>query len=154
MNRLIGVQSLMLDEIEKHVRLIPERDEPAEWEKVHIASCAAIGHILAEKRGVDPELAACACAVHDYGRIITGKQKNHAEAGYVPVKELLKKHGGFTDDEIEQIAVAVKNHSGKSETGSPVEEIVKDADVLDMYQHGYELPREEQKKRLKEMLDK
>ncbi len=152
MNRLIGLQSLMLEEIEKHVKLVPQRDEPAEWERVHIASCAAIGHILAEKRGVDAELAACACAAHDYGRIVTGKQADHAQAGYEPVKELLKRDGRFTDEEIEIIAIAVKNHSKKSEIGSPIEEIVKDADVLDMYQHGYELPREEQKKRLETML--
>ena len=87
MNRLIGLQSLMLEEIEKHVKLVPQRDEPAEWERVHIASCAAIGHILAEKRGIDAELAACACAVHDYGRIVTGKQADHAQAGYEPKLE-------------------------------------------------------------------
>ena len=97
MNRLIGLQSLMLEEIEKHVKLVPQRDEPAEWERVHIASCAAIGHILAEKRGVDAELAACACAAHDYGRIVTGKQADHAQAGYEPVKELLKRDGRFRE---------------------------------------------------------
>ena len=46
------------------------------------------------------------------------------------MKELLKRDGRFTDEEIEIIAIAVKNHSKKSEIGSPIEEIVKDADVL------------------------
>jgi uncharacterized protein len=38
---------------------------------------------MALERDVDPEMAACACAVHDYGRIVTGKQAGHAEAGYM-----------------------------------------------------------------------
>ena len=78
-----------------------------------------------------PELAACAAAVHDFGRILTGKQKGHAEAGYIPVKDFLEESGLFSAEEIESIAEAVKNHSRKTETGTILEEIVKDADVID-----------------------
>ena len=56
------------------------------------------------------------------------------------------------EEEIETIATAVRNHSSKSEIGSPIEEIVKDADVLDFHQCGYEMPRKEQKDRLDAML--
>ena len=85
--------------------------------------------------------------VHDYGRIITGIQKNHAEAGYLPVQEFLKGTGLFTTGEIEIIATAVKNHSLKTETGTPVEEIVKDADVIDCYQYGLPFDRPEKEAR-------
>ena len=108
--------------------------------------------MLAEQRGVDPILAAAACAVHDYGRIITGKQEGHAEAGYEPVQEFLRGTELFDEDEIQQIAVAVKNHSKKGEVGSPLEEIVKDADVLDFYQYGYDVARKEQQDRLETLL--
>ena len=110
--------------------------------------------MLAEERGVDPILAAAACAVHDYGRIITGRQEGHAEAGYLPVQEFLKKLEPklFTDDEIAQIALAVKNHSKKGEVGTKLEEIVKDADVLDFYQYGYNMARKEQQDRLESLL--
>jgi hypothetical protein len=37
------------------------------------------------------------------------------------------------------LALAVKNHSSKSVTGTPVEEIVKDADVVDCYMSGIPL---------------
>jgi uncharacterized protein len=99
------------------------------------------------ERGVDPELAACAAAVHDFGRILTGKQKDHAEVGYEPVKVFLRETEKFTEEEIEIIATAVKNHSLKTQTGSPIEEIVKDADVIDCYQLGLPFDRPEKEQR-------
>ena len=152
MKKILRLQSALLKEIDKYEKLIPERDHFIDGERVHISSCAKIGYMLAEERGVDPILAACACACHDYGRIITGKQSGHAEAGYQPVQEFLRKTELFSDDEISQIAVAVKNHSKKAEVGTPLEEIVKDADVLDFYQYGYEMSRKEQQDRLETLL--
>ena len=152
MKKILRLQSALLKEIDKYEKLVPERDHFIDWERVHISSCAKIGYMMAEKRGVDPVLAACACACHDYGRIITGKQSGHAEAGYEPVQEFLKGTELFSEDEIQQIATAVKNHSKKSEIGTPLEEIVKDADVLDFYQYGYEMPRKEQQDRLEKLL--
>ena len=86
--------------------------------------------------------------------IITGRQEGHAEAGYLPVQEFLKNLEPklFTDDEIAQIALAVKNHSKKGEVGTKLEEIVKDADVLDFYQYGYNMARKEQQDRLESLL--
>ena len=89
---------------------------------------------------------------HDYGIVITGKQPGHAEAGYEPVQVFLKNTGLFNDDEISRIAIAVKNHSKKAEVGSPPEEIVKDADVRDFYQYGYDFARKEQQDRLEVIL--
>jgi len=152
MNRLQKLQSALLKEIDKYEELIPERDQPGDWERIHISSCAKLGYLMAEKQGTDPILAACACACHDYGRIITGKQAGHAEAGFETIKAFLRETGLFAEEEIEQIAAAVKNHSNKSEVGSPLEEIVKDADVLDFHQYGYEMPRKEQQDRLERLL--
>ena len=152
MKKILRLQSALLKEIDKYEELIPERDHFIDWERVHISSCAKIGYMLAEERGVDPILAAAACSCHDYGRIITGKQAGHAEAGYEPVKKFLKGTGLFDDDEIDQIATAVKNHRKKSEIGSPLEEIVKDADVLDFHQYGYATARQEQQDRLEKLL--
>ena len=108
--------------------------------------------MMAEERGEDPVLAAAACACHDYGRIISGKQAGHAERGYEPVQAFLRETGLFNEDEIAVIAIAVKNHSKKAEIGSPIEEIVKDADVLDFYQYGYDVARKEQQDRLERLL--
>lgn len=152
MKKILRLQSALLKEIDKYEKLVPKRSHFIDWERVHITSCAKIGYMLAEQRGVDPILAAAACAVHDYGRIITGKQEGHAEAGYEPVQEFLRGTELFDEDETQQIAVAVKNHSKKGEVGSPLEEIVKDADVLDFYQYGYDVARKEQQDRLETLL--
>ena len=153
MKRLLRLQSKLLKEIEKYEKLVEDRDTFIDWERVHMASCARLGYLMAQSRGVDPELAACACTMHDYGRIIIGKQKGHAEAGYLPGKEFLRGTELFTEEEIAHIALAIKNHSKKSEIGTPIEEIAKDADVIDFYQYGFDFEREEQRLRYERMLD-
>jgi len=149
MNRLLFLETELNKVIRQQVGKMDEteRDETLAWESVHMASSARCAWLLAMERGVEPELAACAAAVHDFGRILTGKQKGHAEAGYEPVKVFLKETGKFDEEEIEIIATAVKNHSLKTEVGSPIEEIVKDADVIDCYQFGYPFDRPEKETR-------
>ena len=156
MNKLMILQGALLAVIEKYAKIHAENgvelDYPIDWERIHVISCAKLGYLMAEERGVDPILAAVACAVHDYGRIITGKQANHAEVGYEPVMDFLRKTELFTEEEVLEIGFSVKNHSNKSDVGTPLEEIVKDADVLDFHQYGYEMPRPEQQARLNRML--
>lgn len=147
MNRLLFLETKLHQLILEQEGKLEVRDESLAWESIHMASSARCAWLLAMERGVDPELAACAAAVHDFGRILTGKQKGHAEAGYEPVKGFLRETGKFTEEEIEIIATAVKNHSLKTETGSPIEEIVKDADVIDCYQLGLPFDRPEKEQR-------
>jgi len=156
MKKILRLQSALLKEIDKYEKLVPqlERDHFIDWERVHIISCAKIGYMLAEKRNVDPIMAACACSCHDYGRIINGKQTGHAEFGFEPVQKFLRNTRLFNEDEIQQIAIAVKNHSKKDEIGSPLEEIVKDADVLDFYQYGYDFIRPSQEERYHRLVGK
>lgn len=151
MNRALKLQYELLKIITNSPADMP-RDETLEWEAVHMASSSRTAWLLAMERNVDPELAACASAVHDYGRIITGIQKNHAEAGYTPVKKFLKSTGMFSESETELIALAVKNHSSKTVVGTPLEEIVKDADVIDCYQLGLPFDRPEKEERYNDWL--
>lgn len=147
MNRSFELEVKLNKVIDQQEENPVERDETLEWERLHMASSARCGYMLALRRGADPEIAACAACIHDFGRIITGKQKGHAEAGYVPVKAFLKETELFSEEEIEIIATAVKNHSRKTETGSVIEEIVKDADVIDCYQYGLPFDRPEKEER-------
>ncbi len=153
MNRLLELENLILDVINQQEGKIEDRDETLNWERIHMASSARLAWEMAlERKNADPEIAACAAAVHDFGRILTGRQKGHAEAGYEPVRVFLKESGLFTEEETEIIARAVKNHSSKTETGTVVEEIVKDADVVDCYQYGYPFDRPEKETRYRAWL--
>ena len=153
MNRLLKLENLLLDVINQQEGKCMDRDETLNWERIHMASSARLAWEMAlERKNADPEIAACAAAVHDFGRILTGRQKNHAEAGYEPVRAFLKESGLFTEEETEIIAMAVKNHSSKTETGTAVEEIVKDADVVDCYQYGYPFDRPEKEERYRAWL--
>lgn len=143
MNRLLELEIRLNQVIDAQEGKIATRDESLDWERIHMASSARCAWLLAMKRGADPELSACAACVHDYGRILTGKQNGHAEAGYEPVKAFLRETELFNEEEIEIIATAVKNHSLKTETGTLIEEVVKDADVIDCYQYGYPFDRPE-----------
>lgn len=152
LRRLVIVQKALLALLADLEAEPLERDESLDWERLHLASCARTGQLLALKRGVDLELAGIACAVHDYGRIISGKQKDHAANGYEPVKKFLAQCAPFTEEEIEMIAAAVREHSSKSIVGTALEEIVKDADVLDCHLYGLPMARAEQQERLEKML--
>jgi len=129
-----------------------ERDYPLNWEVIHASSCSRVAQILARKRGIDVEMAAIAAAVHDYGRIVTGKQQNHAEAGFEPLKEFLINLGIFTDNEIQLLTDTCRRHSNKHEVGNDLEEVIKDSDVLDCHLYGEEIKKEPHKMRLNQVL--
>ena len=159
MNRLLKLENMMLEIINQQEGRMEHRDETLDWERLHMASSARIAWVIAMERNAadeahqaDPEIAACAAAVHDFGRILTGCQKGHAEAGYEPVKAFLKETGLFNEEEINIIADAVRNHSSKTVVGTPVEEVVKDADVVDCYQYGAPFDRPEKEERYKKWL--
>lgn len=144
MNRIFTLQQAILNKINEYQNINRSDSPPLDWERIHMISCAKVGYVLAMERGLDPDLCACACAVHDFGRILTGSQSNHGEAGVIPVQYFLRETGLFSEDEIAKISQAVANHSKKGEVGSPLEELVKDADLIDYASYGQTFKRQEQ----------
>jgi uncharacterized protein len=124
-----------------------KRDVSLTWERIHSLGSGRIASLLAAKRGVGVEISYSAGALHDFGRFVTGKQENHAEKGYEPVKGFLKSLNIFSEKEIEEVALAVKNHSRKEIAGTPLEEIAKDCDILDCYYLGLQPKKEAHLKR-------
>ncbi len=86
--------------------------------------------LLALKRGENPELSAIAGLLHDISTCTTGDAKSHAEKGALMAKGVLKTLTVFTEDEMELIASAIAHHSDKDRIHAPLDEILKDADVL------------------------
>jgi len=128
-----------------------DRDYPVLWEKVHATSCAQVGRMLAQRRGQDAALAALACAIHDIGRWFSGQQADHARRGEEPARWFLQQ-SGLDSERQDRIVQAVINHSDKEAVGSPLDELVKDADILDCFWHGDDITRPFHAARLKKLL--
>jgi uncharacterized protein len=125
-----------------------DRDRDLDWEYEHMQECSRIAKALAPRRGIDPELAACAVAVQNIARILNGRTENHAESGYHPAKQLFESLGCFTPREIEQMAVSVRNHSKKDMVHTPFDELAKDVDVYVRWVKGSEIARPYDQRRL------
>lgn len=89
------------------------------------------------------ELAVTAGLLHDVCTYKLNDSVNHAHKGAVMAREILKDLGRysnfswkteyqspFSDEEIEQICQAIYNHSSKGQVDAPLDEVLKDADVL------------------------
>lgn len=114
-------------------------DLPMEEDAFHIMGTLHLATLLAERRGVDRELATAAMLLHDLGRVVTGRVEGHAQVGADLAREILSA-GGFAPEETEAICRAIETHTRKGETGTPLEEVVRDADVLEVYLSGAPLP--------------
>lgn len=86
--------------------------------------------LLARKRGVDAELAAAAALLHDYAKFALNQSGQHAQKGAVAARRILEESQAFESDQIEQICRAIGRHSDKDRIDDPLDEVLKDADVL------------------------
>lgn len=95
---------------------------------LHGVSLAAV--MIAEKRGEDPELAAMAGLLHDLYAYKSGSYDDHAHKGAEYARELLTKMEITTADETETICSAIWHHDSKDAVDAPMDEVLKDADVI------------------------
>ncbi|MDD9953376.1 MAG: HD domain-containing protein [Candidatus Woesearchaeota archaeon] len=128
------------EKIQRHVvELLLNSDIPDEqressicWELKHSSGCCQIGRILAEKRGLDVELAELICVLHDIYVIIHGTYKEHGPKGAPIAEQILQDSNDFTEEEIKTITDAVAHHSEKEiYSENPYIELAKDVDVMD-----------------------
>ena len=119
---------------------------------VHMFGVAQACVLLAMIREEDVELAACAGYLHDIATYLTGDSSGHARRGAEMASGILQETGAFSDKEIEKICSAIRCHSDKKLTHGPLEEILKDADVMQhcLYDPGYVSKKE--KDRYKKLL--
>jgi uncharacterized protein len=122
-----------------------DRDFPIRWSVMHMYSSSQIAKMLALKRGMDPELAGIAAALHDLGAVVTGRHENHAEAGEKYVCEAIDNYNStfrgnlpvITKSETYLIVNAIIQHSQKEiVSDNPFIELLKDVDSIDRYLHG------------------
>ena len=97
---------------------------------VHLFGTAHTAGLIALRRGLDAELAQICGLLHDYYKLQTDIDEDHAKKGADAVMPILAKTGLFNVCEIGNIARAIANHSDKENVGLPLDEALKDADVL------------------------
>lgn len=96
----------------------------------HMFAVSGFAALLAQKRGLDPELSAMIGLLHDIHTLLTDSPKNHAAAGARRAGEILDELGIVTVQEREIICTAIRNHSSKGCVQDAYSELIKDADVL------------------------
>ena len=81
-------------------------------------------------RRLDPEIAAMAAMLHDLHAYKTGSYDDHAHKGAQLAREILDRLELTDGAETDMICSAIYHHDDKLAKDSPMDEVLKDADVL------------------------
>ena len=121
------------------------RELPIRWHIMHLYSSSQLAKIVALRRGMNPEIAAIAAALHDLGDVVTQKHESHAEAAEKPVRDFFERYHSRTEGKLPEVTVeegekiikAIVKHSEKEVySDDPLVELLKDVDSFDGYLHG------------------
>lgn len=115
-------------------------DEDRRFGFVHLYGVSLTATWLAARRGLDAELAAVAGLLHDLTNYTAGESPNHAERSAEAATRLLEGLDLFAPAEVSAIARAIARHSNKEPVDAPMDELLKDADVLHHWLCDPELP--------------
>ena len=97
----------------------------------HLHGVALAAAMLAKVRGENAELATMAGLLHDLYAYKSGSYDDHAQLGADYARKLLDKLAVTSPEETDVICAAIRHHDGKAEVDGPMDEILKDADVID-----------------------
>ena len=136
-----------IKDLQKQVHKVLEKmedDDKRAKAVAHLHGVALTAAILAKKRGADAELATMAGLLHDLYAYKSGSYDDHAHLGAEYARKLLAKLEMTTPEETETICSAIWHHDSKAEVDGPMDEILKDADMID---HSLSDPTKEVKAR-------
>ena len=97
----------------------------------HLYGVSLAATMLAKKRGLDSEIAAMAAMLHDLHAYKTGSYDDHAHKGAVLARAILGELKLTNETEMEMICSAIYHHDDKLAEDNPMDEVLKDADVID-----------------------
>lgn len=96
----------------------------------HLYGVSLAAAILAKKRGLDSELLPMAAMLHDLYAYKHGTYEDHAHKGAELAREILEGLALTSPEETDAICSAIFHHDDKAAADGPMEEALKDADVL------------------------
>lgn len=97
---------------------------------VHLYGVSLAAAMLAKKRGLNPELSSMAAMLHDLHAYKTGSYDGHAHKGAELAGNILRELKLTDEAETDIICSAIYHHDDKLVVDSPMDEILKDADVM------------------------
>ena len=97
---------------------------------VHLYGVSLAATMIAQKRGLDAELLSMAAMLHDLYAYKSGSYDDHAHKGAELARGVLEKLNLTTPEETEIICSAIYHHDDKHVVDSPMDEALKDADVI------------------------
>ena len=122
-----------LKELRKYVDAEINRMENADKRTgaiAHLYGVSLAATIIAQKRGLDAELLSMAAMLHDLHAYKTGSYDDHAHTGADLAREILGELGLTNEEETDLICSAIYHHDDKLVVDSPMDEALKDADVI------------------------
>ena len=96
----------------------------------HLYGVSLAAVMIAKKRGLDPELASMAAMLHDLHAYKTGSYDDHAHKGAELAKRILGELKLTDEAETDAICSAIYHHDDKLVKDTPMDEVLKDADVI------------------------
>ena len=115
--------------VHKIVKGIDDKDKrPGALAHLHGVSLAAV--LIAKKRGENAELAAMAGLLHDLYAYKSGSYEDHAQKGAAYAGKILDELQITTPAETDCICSAIAHHDNKAQIDAPMDEVLKDADVI------------------------
>ena len=125
MSRIKDLQKKVYHVLEKNIDDADKRAKAV----AHLHGVALAASILAKKRGENAELASMAGLLHDLYAYKSGSYNDHAHLGAEYARKVLGEM--TTPEETEIICSAIYHHDSKNDVDAPMDEILKDADVID-----------------------
>lgn len=125
MSRLKDLRAIVLRELQKM-----DNEEKKASAIVHLSGVSLAAVLVAEKRGLDPELPAMAAMLHDMAAYMSGSYEDHAHRGAELAGTYLAELNQTTEEENELICSMIWHHDDKHVTDGPYDEVLKDADVI------------------------
>ncbi len=97
---------------------------------VHLYGVSLAATMIAKKRGLDPELSAMAAMLHDLHAYKTGSYEEHEHKGAELARDILRELKLTDETETDMICSAIYHHGDKHVVDGPMDEVLKDADVI------------------------
>ncbi len=122
-----------LKELRKYVNAELDKMEDADKRTSainHLYGVSLAATMIAKKRGLDAEIASMAAMLHDLHAYKTGSYDDHAHLGADLTREILNELKLTDQAETDMICSAIYHHDDKLVVDGPMDELLKDADVI------------------------